>query len=63
MRGDLPSGTVTFLFTDVEGSTRLLPSQGQSAAPSFSASITACVADVARALLTAPNEVGTGPDS
>jgi predicted ATPase/class 3 adenylate cyclase len=24
MRGDLPSGTVTFLFTDVEGSTKLL---------------------------------------
>jgi class 3 adenylate cyclase len=23
VRGDLPSGTVTFLFTDVEGSTRL----------------------------------------
>jgi predicted ATPase len=26
MRGDLPTGTVTFLFTDVEGSTRLLRS-------------------------------------
>ena len=24
MRSDLPSGTVTFLFTDIEGSTRLL---------------------------------------
>ena len=24
MRSELPSGTVTFLFTDVEGSTRLL---------------------------------------
>ena len=24
MRSDLPSGTVTYLFTDVEGSTRLL---------------------------------------
>ena len=24
MRGDLPTGTVTFLFTDVEGSTKLL---------------------------------------
>ncbi len=24
VRDDLPSGTVTFLFTDVEGSTRLL---------------------------------------
>jgi hypothetical protein len=23
VRGDLPSGTVTFLFTDVEGSTKL----------------------------------------
>jgi class 3 adenylate cyclase len=28
MRGDLPSGTVTFLFTDIEGSTRLLHSLG-----------------------------------
>ena len=28
MRIDLPSGTVTFLFTDVEGSTRLLRSLG-----------------------------------
>jgi len=28
MRPDLPSGTVTFLFTDVEGSTRLLDSLG-----------------------------------
>ncbi|HUF01720.1 MAG TPA: adenylate/guanylate cyclase domain-containing protein, partial [Gaiellaceae bacterium] len=28
MRRDLPSGTVTFLFTDVEGSTRLLHSLG-----------------------------------
>jgi predicted ATPase/class 3 adenylate cyclase len=28
MRGDLPSGTVTFLFTDVEGSTRLLDELG-----------------------------------
>jgi predicted ATPase/class 3 adenylate cyclase len=28
MRHDLPSGTVTFLFTDVEGSTRLLDSVG-----------------------------------
>src|SRR5262245_26251389 len=26
---DLPSGTVTFLFTDIEGSTRLLQQQGQ----------------------------------
>jgi peptide/nickel transport system substrate-binding protein len=29
MLGDLPSGTVTFLFTDVEGSTRLLKSLGR----------------------------------
>ena len=28
---DLPSGTVTFLFTDVEGSTRLLHSLGPEA--------------------------------
>jgi hypothetical protein len=28
MRSDRPSGTVTFLFTDVEGSTRLLHSLG-----------------------------------
>lgn len=28
MRGDLPSGTVTFLFTDIEGSTRLLQELG-----------------------------------
>jgi predicted ATPase len=31
MRRDLPSGTVTFLFTDVEGSTRLLHELGQEA--------------------------------
>ena len=30
-RGDLPAGTVTFLFTDVEGSTRLLRELGPSA--------------------------------
>src|SRR5207245_2404929 len=29
MRSDLPSGTVTFLFTDVEGSTRLLEQLGE----------------------------------
>jgi class 3 adenylate cyclase len=28
MRSDLASGTVTFLFTDVEGSTKLLHSLG-----------------------------------
>ena len=28
VRPDLPSGTVTFLFTDVEGSTRLLHELG-----------------------------------
>ena len=31
MRQDLPSGTVTFLFTDVEGSTRLLHALGAEA--------------------------------
>ena len=31
MRGDLPSGTVTFLFTDIEGSTRLLHALGPEA--------------------------------
>jgi predicted ATPase/class 3 adenylate cyclase len=31
MRSDLPAGTVTFLFTDVEGSTRLLAELGAAA--------------------------------
>ena len=31
MRSDLPSGTVTFLFTDVEGSTKLLEEIGDEA--------------------------------
>ncbi|MDP9260149.1 MAG: adenylate/guanylate cyclase domain-containing protein, partial [Actinomycetota bacterium] len=31
MRGDLPTGTVTFLFTDVEGSTKLLAEIGDEA--------------------------------
>jgi predicted ATPase/class 3 adenylate cyclase len=31
MRADLPTGTVTFLFTDVEGSTKLLHSLGDEA--------------------------------
>jgi predicted ATPase/class 3 adenylate cyclase len=31
MRGELPSGTVTFLFTDIEGSTRLLHALGPDA--------------------------------
>ena len=31
MRDDLPQGTVTFLFTDIEGSTRLLRSLGPEA--------------------------------
>ena len=30
-RNDLPTGTVTFLFTDVEGSTRLLHELGSEA--------------------------------
>jgi hypothetical protein len=29
MRDDLPTGTLTFLFTDVEGSTRLLNEFGE----------------------------------
>ena len=31
MRRDLPTGTVTFLFTDIEGSTRLLDELGAEA--------------------------------
>ena len=31
MRPELPSGTVTFLFTDIEGSTRLLHELGPDA--------------------------------
>src|SRR5579875_3732275 len=30
MRSDLPRGTVTFLFTDIEGSTRLLEELGEA---------------------------------
>jgi hypothetical protein len=38
-RSDLPGGTVTFLFTDVEGSTRLLAELGAAAyADAFEAS-------------------------
>ena len=31
MRAELPSATVTFLFTDIEGSTRLLHALGPDA--------------------------------
>ncbi len=31
MRAELPTGTVTFLFTDIEGSTRLLHALGPDA--------------------------------
>src|ERR687891_155329 len=31
MRSELPTGTVTFLFTDIEGSTRLLHALGPEA--------------------------------
>jgi class 3 adenylate cyclase len=31
MRSELPTGTVTFLFTDIEGSTRLLHALGPDA--------------------------------
>ena len=34
---DLPSGTVTFLFTDIEGSTRLLAALGDQYHESTSA--------------------------
>ncbi len=30
---ELPSGTVTFLFTDIEGSTPLLQQQGERCSP------------------------------
>ena len=31
MRADLPAGTVTLLFTDIEGSTRLIDEVGEEA--------------------------------
>ena len=37
MREDLPSGTVTFLFTDVAGSTKLLHEHGEGYADLFAA--------------------------
>ena len=36
MRSDLPTGTVTFLFTDIEGSTRLLDELGYGYAAALS---------------------------
>ena len=41
MRRDLPTGTVTFLFTDVEGSTKLLHELGAESTPRRSLSIVA----------------------
>ena len=43
MRQDLPQGTVTFLFTDIEGSTVLLEEWGRSGTGSCCRSITVCV--------------------
>src|SRR4051812_33556564 len=37
VRGDLPSGTVTLLFTDIEGSTRLLHALGDAYADALAA--------------------------
>src|SRR5687768_2640226 len=47
-RADLPSGTVTFLLTDVEGSTRLwdvFPEEMRAALRRHDAIIEACVAN------------------
>ena len=45
MRRDLPSGTVTFLFTDVEGSTKLLHELGDAYADLLGGVI-GCIAPV-----------------
>ena len=42
MRPDLPTGTVTFLFTDIEGSTRLLHALGPERTPRRSPSTAGC---------------------
>jgi hypothetical protein len=50
MRRELPSGTVTFLFTDVDGSTKLLHEMGTRPTRSSSRSTsspTACPTDLA----------------
>jgi hypothetical protein len=44
MAADLPTGTVTFLFTDIEGSTKLLQRVGVSATARSAPTTSACFA-------------------